>query len=1036
MTTRVKILSKNSIKSAIEWVAREGANADFRVERALAQDEIGGLVDAFTRDIPARWTGSGSAREGLRGVADIAAIKNLLQNGVLPTGEEVRSPQVQKAAFSLIISAPKTVSILQSSEDPYVRAAVDKAIDAGEEAAMAVLEKMLRSRTGSSSKGMKMSISASGLVAMSWGHKSSSTGDPHAHRHVFILSTVRCPDGKWRAIDASIMLPAIRLAHAAATKAIERSLSKALDLSAKDWTSPLMAGSVQYRELSLLQRFIKNFSGAKDHMIKILERNGRTMNALTASEHDALWRLHREDKEILAEKVEREIDRAIAAGGSARDQIFEYWNKTGGGGVLKFFTKKFRPSKNPKPDLSPARLMKAKISDEIYETLIENLRKDRFSIIETAHFEAGEIREISARIAHEEKSFLGKFLPIISGQREIRLHDERAHLAVLKKNRKILQSDIQKIDEKISILRRNHKRWEEIEGKCLAWLDTQHGWIFMDLAAWLMSEIGGDAHEITLIAAHFLDQWAEKSLIKSPIPGKITPIIEAMMGGDDMPPTKIYSVIGTNSKFVTKMALKIEEDFAQKITHLTTHQRMRLKIAIDGLDPDQKKAAEKIAMGKKFLPISGVAGAGKSFLMKRVADAAREAGLPVYATARNRKRAQETGDDVGARGDAVFSVAAIEKYLTEAVRQRGGLLIIDEAALIDREDWEKITKLIENSNFQVVAIGDRYQAQSIDRKGIWHIAHQAAGAHSATLFASRRCQNWRQEHDFLRNGGVDFLPIAEKEGRILPKIAAAAPGWIAQKILDTPGAIAVTATNAEAAEISAAVQKKMEIVGKISCRYGCKIGIGDKIRTRKNERSLFVTNGDEFLVEKIHADGSVRAKSMKNPSKSVTLPPAYLAENAELAYTSTIDSAQGITVRQAIVCVTGAMGRSALYSGATRGTEAPIYVMTGTASMAEAEAALTSALARDDIAASLREIGEKADLLRDQQKTDEPAPAAVTAGQGAAKAVPPPPLPLDLAGRLAAIRAREAEKKARKRAAMPAPSGQDPTPEMAPRPRF
>lgn len=1031
MTMRTKILSKKAVKSAIEWVARDGASADFRVERALAQDEIGGLVDALARDIPARWTGSGSAREGLRGVADIADIKNLLQNGLLPSGEAARSPQVQNAAFSLIITAPKTVSILQASEDPDVREAVDKALDAGEEAAMAVLEKMLRSRTGSSSKGLKMSISASGLVAMSWGHKASSTGDPHAHRHVFILSTVRCPDGTWRAIDASILLPAMRLANAAATRAIEKSLSKSLDLSAKDWTGPLMTGSVQYHELKILQKFINGFSGAKAHMIKILERNGRTMAGLTNSEHDALWRLHREDKDLLAEKVEREIDRAIAEGGSARDEILAYWNRVGGGGVLKYFTGRFQQSKNSTPDPTPVNLLKVRISEGDYEKIIENLLEKRFSAIDAAQGNETKMREISARIAHEEKSFLGKFLPIISGQREIRLRNDRTNLAALKKNRKIFQSNIQKIDEDIAMFRRNHLRWQKIEAKCLAWLDSQHGWIFMDLAAWLMSEIGGDAHEITLIAADFIDRWVEKSLIKSPIPEKITPIIEAMMGGDDMPPTKIYSVIGTSAKFITKMALKIEEDFAQKITDLTTTQRTRLKIVIDGLDPDQKKAAEKIALGKKFLPISGVAGAGKSFLMKRVADAAREAGLPVYATARNRKRATETGDDVGAHGEAVFSVAAIEKHLTPEIRQRGGLLIIDEAALIDRADWEKITKLVENSNLQVVAIGDRFQAQSIDRKGIWHIAHQAAGTHSATLFASRRCQKWHKEHDSLRNGSADFLPLAEKEGRMTPKIAAAAPGWIAQKILEIPGAVAVTATNAEAAEISAAVQKKLAIEGKISARIGSKIGLGDRIRTRKNDRSLFVTNGDEFLVEKIYKNGSILAKSTKNPQKSVTLPPAYLAEAAELAYASTIDSAQGITVRQAIVCVSGNMGRSALYAGATRGTEAPIYVMTNTTTMDEAAAALTATLARDDIAASLREIGEKADFLRESQNKP-----LVTASQGAAKAAPPPPLPLDLRSRLAAIRAMEAERKARQQAAVTATSGQDTAPEIVPRPRF
>ncbi len=269
-----------------------------------------------------------------------------------------------------------------------------------------------------------------------------------------------------------------------------------------------------------------------------------------------------------------------------------------------------------------------------------------------------------------------------------------------------------------------------------------------------------------------------------------------------------------------------------------------------------------------------------------------------------------------------------------------------------------------------------------------------------------------------------------------PKIAAAAPSWIAQKILETPGAVAVTATNAEAAEISAAVQKRLAIEGRIPARFGSKIGLGDRIRTRKNDRSLFVTNGDEFLVEKIHKNGSILAKSTKNHQKSVTLPLTYILESVELSYASTIDSAQGITVRQAIVCVTESMGKSALYSGSTRGTDAPIYVMMGATSMEEAAASLTATLARDDIAASLREIGEKADFLRESQKGSEPAPAAITASQGAAKATPPPPLPLDLAGRLAAIRAREAEKKARKRAAMPAPSGQDRAPEMAPRPRF
>ena len=1018
MAAPLVILTAKSAARTVDWVAREGADAEYRAEVVLAPIEIGGLIDVLDRKIPARWIGGAARRMGLT-VADHADIKRTVQDGILPDGTSIRRPQVKNAAMGMIIPAQKTVSLLLAHPDPRVRDAVGKAMRAGAAAALAVLEQYARVRIGNASKNTLLSTAATGLLACEWLHHSSSTGDPHAHIHLVILNTAPCADGKWRALDGRILLAARREAEAAARIAIEKTLSASLNLVAADWTEPKMSGPVWYRELQILQDFIEPFSTAKSHISEILEKIGKIPGHTTHAESLWAWHKHREDKKLLAEKIEHTIDAALSAGGEVAAGIRAFWNEKGGSGRLLPALKNFSFSKVQAPEPKIIDFLQSEKSHIDFSGKIDSLLKYRGSLIEKIPLVAAEGVKISAEIAHEKKTFL-RFLPIAAGRNEIRLRENGRRLKSLKKSSAELQKSLKKTDDRIFHLKKVHEKWGEIESSCLTWLDTQHGWIFSDVSAWIMGRLQCDARQSAIIAAHFIDRWSEKSLIKSPIAEKISPIIEHILAGEDMSPTHIYSAYGTGSKFVTTFALKSEEKFAEKITHLTTTQRARLKIVIDGLDPDQKKAAEKIALGKKFLPISGVAGAGKSYLMKRVADAARAEGLAVYVTARNRKRAQETGDDVGARGEAVFSIAAIEKHLTEAVRKRGGLLIIDEAALIDRDDWEKIIKLIQNSNFQVVAIGDRYQAQSIDRKGIWHIAHQAAGTHSATLFSSRRCQKWHQEHDSLRNGAADFLPIAEREGRMVPKIAAAASAWIAQKILDTPGAIAVTATNAEAATISAAVQKKKGIEGKVPCQYECRIGIGDRIRTRKNNRSLFVTNGDEFLVEKIHADGSIRAKSMKNPAKSVTLPPAYLAEAAELAYASTIDSAQGITIPQAIVCVTGAMGRSALYSGATRGTEAPIYLMIGATTMDEAAAGLTATLARDDIAQSLREIGEKADLLRESQKN---------------VSAPPPPAET-FASRLAAVRAAKKARQPAPPAAVTATSGQDRAPEMAPRPRF
>ena len=945
----------------VDWVAREGS--DFRAEAILAGSDIGGLVDVLDRSIPATWVGSGAAAFGLTGSAQKSDIKNLVRDGFLPDGTRVRSPQVKNTTFNMIIAAPKTISMLLAHPDSRVRDAVDAAMRAGAAAAIGVFEKSARSRIGTAAKGNLISVATPEIIAAVWQHRSSSTGDPHAHAHVMISATAPCADGKWRAIDATILLDVKREAEAAAQITIEKSISAALGLADTDFSEILESGSVRYQEISSLRKFIEKMSGARQHVKAILEKSDKILGKTTNAEDLAAWREHRQTKEILAEKVEHEIDAALAAGDDAAAAIRGMWDNCCNNKLFNAL-KKFKISENPAtPRPHTTALLTVLNQHEDFAKQVDILSKSKKSIIEKLRQGTAESSEISARIASERKS-IQRFLPIAAGRREIRLRDDARRLAAVTRESAGLRTQLAEINGKITNLQKNHYLWQDLEKKCLGYLDGLHGWKFSDLSAMLIGEIGSDVQDARIIAARLLDRWAEKSLIKSPVPEKITPLIKAIMAGEEMPPERLYSVMGTKAKFVTTAALAAEYDFGEKIATLTKIQRQRLKIDGAGLDPDQARAAEKIALGKKFLPISGVAGGGKSFLMERVADAARDAGLPVFATARNRKRATETGDDIGARGDAVFSIAAIEKHLTPEKRRRGGLLVIDESALIDREDWEKIVAILEDSNLQAVAIGDRLQAQSIDKKGIWHIAHQAAGEHSATIFKSRRCRKWHSEHDDLRNGDKNFLPIAEKEGRIVPKIPEAAPGWIAEKILSEPGTIAVTATNEEAAELSAAVQRKMEIDGQIDCRYGCKIGIGDKIRTRKNDRNLCVVNGNEFLVEKIHDDGSILAKSTKNPTKSVTLPPAYLAESAELAYTSTVDSAQGITVRRAIVCVTGAMGKSKVYSAATRGTEPPIYVMTGTASPAEAVDVLTATLARDDIAPTLREIGERADAER------------------------------------------------------------------------
>ena len=435
MIAPLSILTAKSAARTVDWVAREGADAEFRAEMALAPIEIGGLIDILERKIPARWRGSAARDFGLEGNAQISDIKNLVQAGILPDGTSIRRPQVKNSALGLIITAPKSISLLLAHPDPRVREAVDEAMHAGSVAAIAVLEASARVRIGTAAKNDLVSSAACGLVVAEVMHHTSSTGDPHAHPHLIICATAPCKDGKWRAIDTRIILAAKREVEAVAAVAIEKSISRSLGLTATDWSAPIRCGSTWHREIKILQRFIPLFSGARDHVAEIFEKIGKISGKSTYAQEIWAWHQHRQDKKLLAEKIEHEIDAALAEGGAVSAAIRDFWNQKGLRLLIPVL-KKLRFSKNPAPDPAPIDILRSRVLNKDFEKSVENLRKDRFSLIEAAHFEEIEMAETAARIAREEKSFLVKFLPIIAGRREIHLRDDRAHLAALKKTGK------------------------------------------------------------------------------------------------------------------------------------------------------------------------------------------------------------------------------------------------------------------------------------------------------------------------------------------------------------------------------------------------------------------------------------------------------------------------------------------------------------------------------------------------------------------------------------------------------------------------
>lgn len=413
------------------------------------------------------------------------------------------------------------------------------------------------------------------------------------------------------------------------------------------------------------------------------------------------------------------------------------------------------------------------------------------------------------------------------------------------------------------------------------------------------------------------------------------------------------------TRIVVTAALKEEKVIRHLAYDLASTQRRRLVASVKDLSPDQAQAVATIAQGRALTTVAGVAGAGKTTMLGHIVTAAQKQKMDVHVVARNAATARSDAELLGVKAT---TIASFTKY--PPAFSAPTLLVVEESGVIDRTDWEILLEMAKNNpNCQLVAIGDRLQVQPIDDLGTWAVVEEAsrkAGA-SAELTKSWRCQDWEREHDLLRAADADGLVqhlISERPDAIVTSsdVAAEAARCVVEGEAASKNVVAITTDNATAAGISTAVQnmRGIRVDDQTTLRFDQKCGVGDLVRTRKNEYKYGILNGDEWEVRKV-TDAGVSLKKVGSGEK-IRMSHGWCAENLELAYAITADSAQGITVDKAIVVADG-MGRSRLYSGATRGTQSPTYLFGQTDE--SGYDLLKTCLRTNDVSETLHEIAEQ-----------------------------------------------------------------------------
>ncbi|WP_324277259.1 AAA family ATPase [Blastococcus brunescens] len=297
----------------------------------------------------------------------------------------------------------------------------------------------------------------------------------------------------------------------------------------------------------------------------------------------------------------------------------------------------------------------------------------------------------------------------------------------------------------------------------------------------------------------------------------------------------------------------------------------------------------------------------------------------------------------------------------ERARLRAGdLLVVDEAGMLDQDTARALLTVADECQVQVALLGDRHQLPAVGRGGVLDLAAaQVDPTEHLTLLGVHRFTRIDATGRTILDTDYADLTLAMRAGtnpgtvfdallargqiRLYPDAAVlweALAAGVADGYTASERVAVVVGTREQAAGIGAAIRDRLVTEGRVDdvaavvTGAGERIGVGDRIATRRNDRDLGVANRDTWTVTAVGRNGALVATPVEpvggDVPGSVTppvtrarvLPAGYVTAHVELAYATTAHGAQGDTVTAAHLVVGEDIGAAAAYVGMTRGRTA------------------------------------------------------------------------------------------------------------------
>ncbi|MEL6855709.1 MAG: MobF family relaxase, partial [Cyanobacteria bacterium J06607_13] len=188
-----------------------------------------------------------------------------------------------------------------------------------------------------------------------------------------------------------------------------------------------------------------------------------------------------------------------------------------------------------------------------------------------------------------------------------------------------------------------------------------------------------------------------------------------------------------------------------------TWQLLRQELS---LTEGQRQAIEMTATTTdQFIAWQGVAGAGKTYSLKLVAQLAREQGYEVTGYAPSAQAANTLSEEANIESNTVARLLHSDRNQdSKDGSQNQVIWIVDEAGLLSAKDAHQLLKKAQSQNARVILVGDIRQLSAVEAGNPFK-SLQSAGIQTAYLEESRR-----QKSDALRAAVVCLNAGEQREG--------------------------------------------------------------------------------------------------------------------------------------------------------------------------------------------------------------------------------------------------------------------------------